>query len=335
MLAADPHALLRRGRAGVVALLAAEKDVLELVHAGVGEEQRRVVAGEQGTARHDAVAVLLEVLQEGRANFTGMHLSIVIALPGRHHLSGGRFLLARRSAQREGGSGGTSGRDYERRRLRMASMAKPCAARPRTMRARAFSSRSPAPCRAAGARRRDRAGRLRRPPRTLRSTADSAIDPSMPICRSFCSTRGAAAMADRAFHAGGGQRHAAVVERAVVAELLDGGVNLVRVELPPGQPGAQLRLRQLSRRQERQRGRVGVRHYFPKRVISGAGLSGAAPALAAPGAPGRVGAAGFSLLGPPKMAPAIWSREVSAVVEMPCTFSLNSSTFDAQRSASS
>ena len=41
VLAADAHALLRRGRARVVALLAAEEHVLELVHAGVGEEQRR------------------------------------------------------------------------------------------------------------------------------------------------------------------------------------------------------------------------------------------------------------------------------------------------------
>ena len=32
---------------------------------------------------------------------------------------------------------------------------------------------------------------------------------------------------------------------------------------------------------------------------------------------------------------AIWSRLMSEVVEMPWTFSLNSSTFDAQRSASS
>ena len=66
MLAADAHALLRRRRARVVALLAAEEHVLELVHPGVGEEQRRVVAGHERRAGHDAVAVLLEVLQEGR-----------------------------------------------------------------------------------------------------------------------------------------------------------------------------------------------------------------------------------------------------------------------------
>ena len=58
VLAADPHALLRRGGARVVALLAAEEHVLELVHPGVGEEQRRIVAGQQGAARDHAMAVL-------------------------------------------------------------------------------------------------------------------------------------------------------------------------------------------------------------------------------------------------------------------------------------
>ena len=40
-------------------------------------------------------------------------------------------------------------------------------------------------------------------------------------------------------------------------------------------------------------------------------------------------------LGLAKSVLAIWSRDTSDVVEMPCTFSLNSSTFVAQRSASS
>ena len=58
VLAADAHALLRRRGARVVALLAAEEHVLELVHPGVGEQQRRIVAGQQGTAGDHAVAVL-------------------------------------------------------------------------------------------------------------------------------------------------------------------------------------------------------------------------------------------------------------------------------------
>ena len=51
VLAADAHALLRRRGARVVALLAAEEQVLELVHPGVGEEQRRIVAGHERRAR--------------------------------------------------------------------------------------------------------------------------------------------------------------------------------------------------------------------------------------------------------------------------------------------
>ena len=47
MLAAGAHAFLRRGGPHVAALFVAEETVLELVHAGVGEEQRRIVVGDQ------------------------------------------------------------------------------------------------------------------------------------------------------------------------------------------------------------------------------------------------------------------------------------------------
>ena len=50
VLAADPHALLRRRRPRVVAPLAAEEHVLELVHPRVGEEQRRVVVRARATS---------------------------------------------------------------------------------------------------------------------------------------------------------------------------------------------------------------------------------------------------------------------------------------------
>ena len=56
MLAAGADALLGRGGARVFAFFHAQEDVLELVHAGVGEQQRRIVRGhERGTA-YDAVA---------------------------------------------------------------------------------------------------------------------------------------------------------------------------------------------------------------------------------------------------------------------------------------
>src|SRR5205823_625920 len=77
VLAADAHHLLRRRRARVVAPLAAEEHVLELVHAGVREEQRRIVSRDERRAGHHAVAVLLEELEEGRPYFAGGHLGIL------------------------------------------------------------------------------------------------------------------------------------------------------------------------------------------------------------------------------------------------------------------
>ena len=77
VLSADAHHFLRRGGAPVVARLAPEEQVLELVHAGVGEQEGRVVAGDQRRTRHDAVAVLLEVLQEGRPDLVRGHPAIL------------------------------------------------------------------------------------------------------------------------------------------------------------------------------------------------------------------------------------------------------------------
>src|SRR6187549_3084844 len=73
MFAADAHALLRRRRALVVASLLPQEQVLELIHPGVGEEQRGVVVGHERSAGDDAMPVPLEVLQERRANLLGGH----------------------------------------------------------------------------------------------------------------------------------------------------------------------------------------------------------------------------------------------------------------------
>ena len=56
VLAAGAHAFLRRGGARVGTLVEAEEDVLELVHARVGEQQRRVVVRHQRTGCDDLVA---------------------------------------------------------------------------------------------------------------------------------------------------------------------------------------------------------------------------------------------------------------------------------------
>ena len=69
VLAAGAHAALRTGGADVVALVLAEEHVLELHHAGVGEQQRRVVAGHERARGHDLVPALVEKLQEQRAQF--------------------------------------------------------------------------------------------------------------------------------------------------------------------------------------------------------------------------------------------------------------------------
>jgi hypothetical protein len=62
VLAADAHALLRGGRTRVAAPLAAKEHVLELVHPGVREQQRRVLVRDERRTRDDLVLVPLEVL---------------------------------------------------------------------------------------------------------------------------------------------------------------------------------------------------------------------------------------------------------------------------------
>ena len=73
VLAAGAHAALRRRGALVAAFLVAEEHVLELHHAGVREQQRRVVAGHQRRARDDLVAVVTKKLQECLAQLIARH----------------------------------------------------------------------------------------------------------------------------------------------------------------------------------------------------------------------------------------------------------------------
>ena len=74
VLAADAHALLDRRRPRVAARLEAQEDVLELVHAGVGEQDGRVVLGQEGRAPDDPVTALGEIVEEGLADALGLHL---------------------------------------------------------------------------------------------------------------------------------------------------------------------------------------------------------------------------------------------------------------------
>ena len=68
VLAARPHAFLRGRGARVVALLEAEEDVLELVHARVGEEQRRIVLRDERRRVHLAMALFDEKVQKFAAD---------------------------------------------------------------------------------------------------------------------------------------------------------------------------------------------------------------------------------------------------------------------------
>ena len=64
VLPASADAFLARCGRSVVALLEAKENVLELVHPGVGEEQRGIVRGDERRAAHDAMAALLKKSQK-------------------------------------------------------------------------------------------------------------------------------------------------------------------------------------------------------------------------------------------------------------------------------
>ena len=67
MLAAGSKTFLRRSGAAVGALLDTGEQVLELHHAGTGEHQRRIVAGDERPRRDDLVSRLAEEVEKSRA----------------------------------------------------------------------------------------------------------------------------------------------------------------------------------------------------------------------------------------------------------------------------
>ncbi len=75
VLAAHAHALLRRRGSPVVASLLAEEQVLELVHPGVGEEQRRIVGRNQRRRWNDAMSLAREVVEKTLTNLVTGHVS--------------------------------------------------------------------------------------------------------------------------------------------------------------------------------------------------------------------------------------------------------------------
>ena len=73
VFAAGADALLRGCGAGVVAFFEALEDLLELIHAGVGEEQSGVVGRQKGAAAHEAMAAGVEEVEEALTDIVAGH----------------------------------------------------------------------------------------------------------------------------------------------------------------------------------------------------------------------------------------------------------------------
>ena len=79
VLASGADALLSARGPHVVALLESKEHILELVHACVGEEQRRVALGDDGARGDHGVELLGEVVEKGAAKLVGSHGRSVLA----------------------------------------------------------------------------------------------------------------------------------------------------------------------------------------------------------------------------------------------------------------
>ncbi len=73
VLARDAQTLLRVGRAGVFARCVAQENILELVHARVGEHERGVALDDHRGRGHDRVLLRCEEVEKGPANFIRFH----------------------------------------------------------------------------------------------------------------------------------------------------------------------------------------------------------------------------------------------------------------------
>jgi hypothetical protein len=73
VFAAGPNAFLRTAGPGVVPVLQTEEQVLELVHAGIGEQQRRVILRYEVRTGDDRMASLNKKLQETFPDFFSSH----------------------------------------------------------------------------------------------------------------------------------------------------------------------------------------------------------------------------------------------------------------------
>src|SRR5581483_8699823 len=86
VLTPGTHDPLTRCRAHVVALFLADEDVLELHHARVREQQRRVIPRHERARWHDRVTALAEEIKKGTPHLGRTHRNAV-----RPHAAGQRF----------------------------------------------------------------------------------------------------------------------------------------------------------------------------------------------------------------------------------------------------
>ena len=73
VLAADPHAFLDRGGPDIASSFQSEEDVLELIHPGVGEQERRVVLGQKRRARNNLMSAPGEIFEERFPDVLSVH----------------------------------------------------------------------------------------------------------------------------------------------------------------------------------------------------------------------------------------------------------------------
>ena len=97
VLAACADALLRGSGTAVVAFFQSEENVLELVHARVGEQQRGIVLRDEGRRVHLAVSLLNEKVQKFAADFgAGQHFVCLDSSIGESGPPDGMFIRHRR-----------------------------------------------------------------------------------------------------------------------------------------------------------------------------------------------------------------------------------------------
>ena len=65
VFATGTHTALTAGGALVAAFFLAQENILELHHAGIDKQQRRVIDRHQRTGRHDRMLACLEKIQKG------------------------------------------------------------------------------------------------------------------------------------------------------------------------------------------------------------------------------------------------------------------------------